>query len=289
MGKRKRRRPDRPPDPRRGRWRTVGIVATMVFGVGVVLVLNLVGTGRRAAEDDAGPHDHPPGPHGGTVVAIDRGNRFHAETIFDAAGVVHLYTFGRELSEPRPVLARTVCAAVRGHGDGPDEHAVMLRPRPQPDDPPGTASRFVGRLPPAAWRPHLRLVVWSLRVEGERFRFEIDAAGAPFDEGSAAKAIAAEAALYSTPGGKYGADDIRANGGRAAAEKYRGERPAHEDRPAAGDRVCPVSLARADPRFVWVVGGREYLFCCPPCIDEFVAAAKERPDEVKEPEFYRHR
>ena len=289
MSKRRSRRSHRPAGPVAGRWRTIGILATTVGGVAVVLALNFVNPGQRGAGDDPGPHDHPPGPHGGAVVAIDRGNRFHAEAVFDAAGFVHLYTFGRELTEPRLVLARTVCAAVRGHGGSPSEHAVMLRPRPQPGDPPGTASRFVGRLPPAAWRPHLQLVVWSLRVEGERFRFEIDAAGAPFDEDSAAKAIAAEAALYSTPAGKYGADDIRVNGGRVPTEKYRGERPAHEDQPAAGDRVCPVSLARADPRFVWVVGGREYLFCCPPCIDEFVATAKERPDEVKEPEFYRHR
>ena len=283
MGKRKRGRAARPSP---GRWRTISIVATMVIGVATVLALNLIGPGGPAKKPDPESHDHPPGPHGGAVVAIERDNRFHAEAVFDAAGSVHLYTFGRELTEPRPVHAGTVCAAVREHG-GPDEYAVMLRPRPQPGDPPGTASRFVGRLPPAAWRPHLRLVVWSLRVEAERFRFEIDAAGAPFDEDSAAKAVAAEAALFSTPGGRYGADDIRANGDRAAAEKYRGERPAHEDRPAAGERVCPVSRARADPRFAWVVGGRKYLFCCPPCVDEFVTTAKERPDEVREPEFYR--
>ncbi|MBX9582965.1 MAG: hypothetical protein K2X87_21885 [Gemmataceae bacterium] len=288
MGKRKGHRSHRPPRPEKGRWRTIGILATTIGGVAVVLALNFVNPGRRGGGDDPGLHDHPPGPHGGTVVAIDRDNRFHAEAVFEATGAVNLYTFGRELTDPRPVAARTICAAARGHGNGPEEHAVMLRPWPQPGDPPGTASRFAGRLPPAAWRPHLRLVVWSLRVGGERFRFEIDAAGAPFDDDSAAKAVAAEAALYATPGGKYREDDIRANGDRPAAQKYRGERPAHDDQPAPGERVCPVSRSRADPRFVWVVGGREYRFCCPPCIDEFVATAKERPDAVREPDFYRH-
>ncbi len=221
------------------------------------------------------------------VVAIDKENRFHAEAAFDPGGRVRLYTFGRELTEVRPVAARTVCAAVRGH-DGADEYAVMLRPEPQDTDPPGTASRFVGRLPPAMWRDHLRLVVWSLLIDGDRFLFEIDASGLPPDPTLTERAAAVEAALYSNPGGKYREEDIRANGAAAASRKYRGERPAHNDKPVAGERVCPVTRSRGDPRFVWLIGGREYRFCCPPCIDEFVATAKERPDEVREPDFYRH-
>ncbi len=288
MGKRKARRHGRPPDPRRGRWRAIGIVTTTAFGVAVVVALNLGGPGRPVADRDAESHGHPPGPHGGSVVAIDRDNRFHAEAVFEPGGRVRLYTFGQELTEVRPVDARTVCAAVRGH-DRQDEFAVMLRPDPQPGDPAGTASRFAGRLPPALWRGHLRLVVWSLPVNGARFLFEIDSSGAPPDPAATERAAAAEAALYSTPGGKYREEDIRANGAATASRKYRGERSAHNDKPAAGERVCPVSGSRADPRFTWAVGGREYLFCCPPCIDEFVTLAKERPDEVREPESYRLR
>lgn len=288
MGKRKPRRDRRPPDPRRGRWRTAGIVLTMVLGVAVVLAVNLLGTGRRAKENDTAPHDHPPGPHGGAVVVIDRENRFHAEAVYDGGGRVRLYTFGRELTDVRPVAAGTICAAVRGHA-GEDEFAVMLRPEPQDSDPPGTASRFAGRLPPALWRGHLTLVVWSLPVEGERFRFEVPLSHPPPEEGVVVRAEADEAALYATPKGKYSAEDVRANGSVPASRKYRGERPAHDDRPAAGERVCPVTRVKADARFVWVVGGREYRFCCPPCIDEFVTAARERPDEVKEPDVYRHR
>jgi hypothetical protein len=35
-----------------------------------------------------------------------------------------------------------------------------------------------------------------------------------------------------------------------------------------------------------VIGGKEYQFCCPPCVDEYVRKAKEKPDEVKPPESY---
>lgn len=288
MGKRKRGRAGQAARPSPGRWRTISIVATMAIGVATVLALNLIGPGGPAKKPDPESHDHPPGPHGGAVVAIDRDNRFHAEAVFEPGGRLLLYTFGRELSEPRAIPARTVCAAVRGH-ERTDEYAVMLRPEPQTADPPGTASRFLGRLPPTLLRGHLKLVVWSLPVEGERFRFEIDAAHPPQAAAAAERAEAEEAALYSIPGGKYSAEDVRANGSEGATRKYRGERPAHDENPAPGERVCPVSRTRADPRFVWIIGGREYRFCCPPCIDEFVAAAKERPDEVREPDFYRHR
>ena len=288
MGKRKTRRHFRLPDPRRGRWQTIGIVTTMVLGVAVILVFKLASPRHPAADRGDESHGHPLGPHGGSVVAIDRDNRFHAEAVFEPGGAVRLYTYGQELSEARPVAARTLCAAVRGH-DGDHEFVVMLRPEPQPSDPPGTSSRFSGRLPPALWRGHRRLIVWALPVNGDRFLFEIDSAGAMTDPAATERAEATEAALYSTPGGKYHEEDIRANGGVAASRKYRGERSAHNDKPTPGERVCPVSRTRADPRFAWVIGGQEYLFCCPPCIDEFVTTAKVRPDEVLDPESYRHR
>jgi YHS domain-containing protein len=48
-----------------------------------------------------------------------------------------------------------------------------------------------------------------------------------------------------------------------------------------------VSKTKATPRFAWVIGGKMYLFCCPPCVDEFVQTAKEKPEEIKPPEEYR--
>ncbi|MBY0455908.1 MAG: hypothetical protein K2V38_01075 [Gemmataceae bacterium] len=288
MAKRRPRRLVGRHDPGRGRRRAVVFVAALALGVVAVFAILHLGPRRPREAVEDGPHDHPLGPHGGAVVAIDRDNRFHAEAVFEPDGWVRLYTLGRALTDVRPVVARTVCAAVRGHG-GEHEFAVMLRPEPQQADPPGTASRFRGRLPPALWRGHLSLVVWSLPVDGARFRFEIALSDALPAEAVVAQAEAEEAALFATPKGKYAPEDIRANGEAPASRKFRGQRPAHDDRPAPGERVCPVTRAKADARFVWVVGRQEYRFCCPPCIDDFVRAAKDRPDEVQEPEAYRHR
>jgi YHS domain-containing protein len=47
-----------------------------------------------------------------------------------------------------------------------------------------------------------------------------------------------------------------------------------------------VTLTKANPKCAWIVGGKTYEFCCPPCVDEFVKTAKEQPAEIKEPEDY---
>ncbi len=36
----------------------------------------------------------------------------------------------------------------------------------------------------------------------------------------------------------------------------------------------------------WIVGGKPYRFCCPPCVEEFVKNAKESPDALMDPESY---
>jgi YHS domain-containing protein len=92
--------------------------------------------------------------------------------------------------------------------------------------------------------------------------------------------------LYLTPAGKYTAADIAANGHLTAAQKFRGFRPNHDFDPKPGDRICPVTRTKANPQCAWTVGGKVYLFCCPPCVDEFVRLAKERPEELREPEAY---
>ncbi len=285
MGKRKKRPPGRSTCAvSLRRWRTPAIIVALVGGVLLVLALNFIGRGGRPPQDDAPPlaHDHPPGPHGGVVVVIDKANRYHAEAVSGPRGIVRVFTYGETLDTPWPVPARVACAAVRGHGGG-DELPLMLRPEPLAADPPGTTSRFVARLPSGRPGGDAELVVRSLAIGVDRFQFVLPLPPAVSD----AEAERAEAALYADPGGRYTIKDVEVNGRRTASQKYAGERTRHDDRPAAGERVCPVSRARADARFAWVVGGKEYQFCCPPCIDEFVATAKERPDEIREPEFYR--
>ena len=95
-----------------------------------------------------------------------------------------------------------------------------------------------------------------------------------------------ERKLYLTPGGVYTDADIAANGSATASQKFKGIKAAHDVKPQPGDKLCPISMTKANPKFSWVVGGKVYEFCCPPCVDEFLALAKEKPAEVKPPDFY---
>ncbi len=45
-------------------------------------------------------------------------------------------------------------------------------------------------------------------------------------------------------------------------------------------------MTKANPKFAWIIGGKTYEFCCPPCVDEFVALAKSNPELINPPEFY---
>jgi hypothetical protein len=257
-----------------------------LLSVIAVLAVNLTDFGRNAPHAVDLVHDHPPGPHGGAVVAVDQSNDYHAEAAIGSDGRLRLYTFGRLVLEPAPIASDYLCASVRLHESDAD-YPVMLRAEPPNGDTPGTSSRFAGRVPPDARRGHARLVVWSLPAGGGRFRFEVSVPVLEQNVADFDRVIAEEAALYATPGGRYVADDIRANGPLVASIKFRGERPEHRHDAKVGGFLCPVSGLRANDRFNWVVGGQRYSFCCPPCIDEFVRAAKERPAELREPNFYR--
>jgi hypothetical protein len=95
-----------------------------------------------------------------------------------------------------------------------------------------------------------------------------------------------EQQLHRTPGGAYTQADIEANGRTLPSQKYRGFQARHDVNPRPGDRLCPVTRTVASPRCTWKVGDREYQFCCPPCIDEFVRLAREFPDQILPPEAY---
>jgi len=92
--------------------------------------------------------------------------------------------------------------------------------------------------------------------------------------------------LYLTPGGIYTEADIKANGNQLPTQKFRGVKVSHDLKPNAGDRICPITLTKANPGYTWVVGGKAYQFCCPPCVEEFVTKAKTDPTGIKSPEEY---
>lgn len=92
--------------------------------------------------------------------------------------------------------------------------------------------------------------------------------------------------LYLTPAGRYTKADIAANGGIAASQKYQEFQARHDFNPALGEPICPITRTKAHPDCIWTIDGHVYQFCCPPCIDEFVSLAKERPEEIMHPEEY---
>lgn len=97
---------------------------------------------------------------------------------------------------------------------------------------------------------------------------------------------AADRELFLTPGGAYTAADIQANGNTGVYQKYPDFVAAHDAKPKPGDRVCPISETKANPKLTWVVGGKTYAFCCPPCVAEFVTLAKKNPKAIKAPTAY---
>lgn len=97
---------------------------------------------------------------------------------------------------------------------------------------------------------------------------------------------AADKQLFLLPGGIYTATDIAANGSTSPYQKYASVIPMHEAKVNPGDQVCPISETKPNAKLPWVIGGKTYTFCCPPCIGEFVTKAKTTPLLIKSPQEY---
>lgn len=129
----------------------------------------------------------------------------------------------------------------------------------------------------------IKVVILAIRIKGKGFPLEVEVAGKPHHEKEPSQS---ERDLLLLPGGKYKAADIEVNGGITASEKYRDFKAKHDFKPRPGERICPVTRTKANPECTWVIDGRTYLFCCPPCISEFVALAKKQPEKLKNPKEY---
>jgi hypothetical protein len=254
---------------------------------GCALLLPITGCNRGggteappAAEQD---HAHRSGDHGGTIVAIGRGH-YHVEAVFPDGGGIELFILGQDETRVQEVPTQSLAAYVKA-ADRAQADAIALDPHPQPGDSAGHTSRFAGSLPAHCAGREVLVTVPRLEIGGERFRFTVTRP-APAVSMPAKVLDTEERRLYLTPGGKYTAADIAANGNRTASEAFKGFSAAHEHQTKPGDRLCPVTLTKANPACSWIVGGQRYEFCCPPCVDEFVALAKEKPDQVKPPGEY---
>lgn len=242
--------------------------------------------GIPSAEDDSlTEHGHIPGAHGGIMVSLGR-DSYHVEAVFEKGGVLRLYTLGKDETRVIDVEQQELRGFVKGVGDN-EAQQFTIEPERQEGDAEGRTSQFAGKLPEGFAGKDLEITVPSIVISGERFRLGFESTAAQHDEGMPAKVSDdAERELYLVPGGIYTVADIAANGNVTASEKFKGKKSSHDMRPKPGDKICPVTMTKANPIFSWVIGGKTFEFCCPPCVDEFVRMAKESPDEIKAPEEY---
>ena len=240
------------------------------------------GAGGQHQED----HGHKPSAHGGILVSIGS-DSYHAEAVFEKGGVLRLYTLGKDESKVLEVQSQPLTAYVKPEG-GAESESVVLQPKPQPGDKEGMTSLFVGQLPKELWGKSVEVTIPSIQIGGERFRLSFKSVTASEAHGGMPTKVAdeEERKLYLTAGGKYTESDIKANGNVTASQKFKGLKAEHDLKPKPGDKICPVTLTKASPKFSWVIGGKTYEFCCPPCVDELVALAKEKPDELRDPSEY---
>jgi hypothetical protein len=233
-------------------------------------------------------HQHAEALHGGTIVSLGA-DSYHAEALLESNGTLRLFMLGRDDTRVQEVDLQTIKAYAK-QAEDLEVKNLELTPDPQPGDSAGKTSQFVAAIPADLLGKSIRITIPNLVISGERFRVALDLAAndSQFTHEPMGKPVASsdEEAMYLTPGGKYTSQDIAANGKTVPTVKFKGIRSNHDDKPMPGDRICPISKTKANDQFLWVIDGKSYTFCCPPCIDEYVRLAKEQPDSLLAPEAF---
>mgnify|MGYP000384717703 CR=1 FL=1 len=231
-------------------------------------------------------HGHKQTTHGGIVVPIGS-DSYHAEAVFEKGGVLRLYTLGKDEAKVMEVQSQALTAYVKLVG-GTESESIILNSKPQPGDKEGMTTLFVGHLPKELAGKNVEVTIPRIQIGQEKFRIAFKSVQPGGDDHGMPASIAdeEEKKVFLTPGGKYTASDIKANGNTVASIKFKGIKPVHDTNPKPGEILCPISMTKANPKFSWIIGGKTYQFCCLPCVQEFVILAKEKPDEVKNPEAY---
>jgi YHS domain-containing protein len=211
---------------------------------------------------------------------------YHAEAVIEKDGVFRLLMLGADETRIQEVDVQAVKAYIKASGDT-DATPIDMKATPQDGDAPDKTSQFVGQLPIDVVGKAIDVTIPNLRIGTERFRVGFTTAVEEHDNGMPAAVTGAEEQkLYFTAAGKYTEADIKANGKLTAGTKFKGFMSKHDMNPKPGDLICPVTFTKANPKIEWQVNGKKYLFCCPPCVDEFVRMAKEEPENILEPEEY---
>ena len=249
------------------------------------------GIGKVASDegkaDHTTEHGHAPGQHGGIMVSLGR-DSYHIEAVIDSSGAIRLYTLGKDESRVIDVDATTWKGFVKSQGDA-EAIAVAFEPQPQDGDSQNKSSLFVGKVPQELSGRALDVTIPNININGERFRLGFQSVHSSSDSAHAMPDQLAkdeESELYLKPMGRYTASDIEANESMLPSQKFKGLKSMHDMNPAVGDLICPITETKANPKFTWVVDGKSYLFCCPPCVDEFVKMAKSSSEPLPAPESY---
>jgi hypothetical protein len=221
------------------------------------------------------------------MVSLGR-DSYHVEAVIDSKGAVRLYTLGKDESRVIDVDSQTLNGFVKAEGDT-DSKPILFEASPQEGDSPGKTSLFIGKLPQELVGRKLDVTIPNIRIDGERFRLGFVSGQESHAESSDMPAKVAdgpERELYLTAGGRYTDADIEANGNMTASQKFKGLKSEHDMKPKVGDRLCPISGTKANPKFTWIIDGQPYEFCCPPCVDEFLTSAKASTEPLPAPESF---
>jgi len=232
-------------------------------------------------------HAHTDGAHGGLIVSLGR-DSYHIEAVVDSEGSIRLYTLGKDETRVIEVESQTLHGFVKADGET-DSQSLAFEPQPQEGDSEGKTSLFVGKLPKEFVGRKLDVTIPNIRIAGERFRLGFATGDDSHETGEAMPekiADTEENELYLTPGGRYTAADVAANGKMTASQKFKGIKSTHDMKPKVGDRLCPITETKANPNFTWIIDGKPYEFCCPPCVDEFLKMAKSTDEPLPAPETF---
>lgn len=240
---------------------------------------------KTSSESDS-EHGHKAGAHGGIMVSLGR-DSYHIEAVIDSEGTIRLYTLGKDESRVIDVESQSLKGFVKVEGDA-DSKSIVFEPSPQEGDTNNKTSLFIGKLPSEMVGRKLDVTIPNIRIDGERFRLGFQSGQTEHGDTVMPDKLAdkEEKELYLQPGGRYTAADVVANGSVTASQKFKGFRAKHDMNPKAGDLICPITETKANPNCSWVVDGKKYEFCCPPCVDEFVKMAKAATEALPEPDSY---
>ncbi len=258
----------------------------LAAALGLLGISGCGGSGTSPPAAGAARHDEADHAHAKGVVAF---GDHHARLVVEQGGVLKLFILGKDETKVAMIEVQEVQGQLQRDPQA-EAVAVLLKADPQPGDPAGTTSQFKGEMPEALrGKPFVATLL--LMVNGERYRPQFtSAAGGHEGHAGRPKGVergsARERELYLTPGGIYTAADVQANGNIVPSEKFKDIAWPHDEDLKPGDRVCPVTSQKADARCSWIVGGKSYTFCCPPCLDKFVGWAKTKPERIKDPAEY---